>query len=101
MKPDLEELKKDFIRLNGAGQLRFKKPRALRVQQDESGQLLVVEDAELGISVCAFTREELAEEIEAELQDLWRTYIEGKAPLSEDAKQLRESLQHNIEFVRS
>lgn len=54
--------------------LRFHAGRSLLPELDESRQLLCLRDAELGIDVCAPTREELFEELCADVDVLWRNY---------------------------
>jgi hypothetical protein len=52
--------------------LKFKKPLVLSPQLTESCQFMTLQDSELGIDVIAQTREELWEELSAEIETQWK-----------------------------
>ncbi|GAB1545156.1 hypothetical protein NUACC21_78320 [Scytonema sp. NUACC21] len=83
--------------------LRLKTHLLLTPEMDEeSGQLLVVEEPEIGLHVFAFTRDELIHEINDQMLMMWDEYVNANVDeLALDARQLRESLLEKLEEVSS
>ncbi len=80
--------------------LRFRYPFMLEPKLDKSEQLICIELPELGIDVCASSRDELFTELAREIDILWRNYaLESEQCLTEKAKRLRSSLLAVIEEV--
>lgn len=64
-----------------------------RPELDESSQLMCIVREELGLDVHAYTREELDEEMNAQMAFLWTTYAQGPPErMTERARQLRARL---------
>jgi hypothetical protein len=64
---------------------------------DETRQLLCLEKPELGIHVFAPTREELLDELHAEIEMLWCEYaLEQDEVLTDRARQLKANLLQNL-----
>ena len=84
------------------GVLRFKETLVLRPETTKSKQLLFVENKELGINVHAATRDELLDELYAQIEMLWNEYgKEGEESLSESGNRLGAALRSAIEEVKS
>jgi len=67
---------------------------------DESKQLICLEKQELGIDVYSYTRDELASELDAQIDFLWTTYAEGDTDkMTPLAKQLADSLRRSFQVV--
>jgi len=91
---DLSSMTFDQIAL-GSRRLIIDPPLALNPTMDEeSGQLYVLSDEELGIHVFAQTRERLADELAEQLIFQWDTYAcESPDRLPAPARRLREALR--------
>lgn len=77
--------------------LRFKPPRYLKPDLDETRQLICLEDRELGIYIFAPTREELLDELHEEIETLWSEYVmERDEVLTDKAKELKVNLLRNL-----
>ncbi|MBN2081871.1 hypothetical protein JW859_06635 [bacterium] len=78
--------------------LRIAPPLKIRPALDEeSKQLLIAEDVDLGVSVYAYTRHQLLREVEECLVFLWTNFVEDESdPLSGDAQSLRDRLRDRI-----
>ncbi len=74
--------------------LRLKMHLVLTPEMDEeSKQLLVVEEPQIGLHVFAYTRDELIHEINDQIFMMWDEYANADVDeLELDARQLRESL---------
>ncbi|MBK9265747.1 MAG: hypothetical protein IPM54_38915 [Polyangiaceae bacterium] len=74
--------------------LEFSPELRLDVTMDEeSGQLYIVEDAELGICAHAHTREDLVDEIAAQVAFNWHEYAQCEPEkLAKGARRVREAL---------
>jgi hypothetical protein len=70
------------------------------VLDDESMQLLEINEPSINLHAFAYTRDELIEEIEACLVFLWNTYVlEAPVALSNDATDLRQRLMNRMSEV--
>ncbi|MUG94994.1 hypothetical protein F7734_22575 [Scytonema sp. UIC 10036] len=83
--------------------LRLKMHLVLTPEMDEeSKQLLVVEEPQIGLHVFAYTRDELIHEINDQIFMMWDEYASADSDeLELDARQLRESLLEKLEEVSS
>ena len=80
--------------------IRFRSPLKLQPELDESQQLICLEYLELGIDVYAFTREELVELLESEIEFLWRMYaLADDERLTLKAAELKHNLLNTLEEV--
>lgn len=80
--------------------LKFHERKVFTPFWDESGKLLCLEDEELGIDVCAYTREELEKELIIELDFLWHEYALAKdSTLSPQAITLKHKLLDCLEEI--
>jgi hypothetical protein len=83
-----------------AGSLKFRKPLILNPILDETEQLIVLENSDLGIHVFAHTRSELYDELVEHLGVLWSEYVrEDSSKLDSKARELRDRLMVLIEEV--
>ncbi|MBD2518887.1 hypothetical protein H6G93_28795 [Nostoc sp. FACHB-973] len=83
--------------------LRLITPLLLTPELDEeTEQLLVVEEPHVGLHVFAYTRDELIHEINEQLLMMWDEYVNVSVDnLALDARQLRERLVEKIEEVEN
>ncbi len=81
--------------------LRFKSPFLLSPQMDDTEQLYVVEEPEIGLHVFSYTREDLIHEINEELAMLWEEYAVTKDELAKDARTLQAKLLATLEEVKN
>ncbi|MDF5729716.1 MAG: hypothetical protein PUP92_17335 [Rhizonema sp. PD38] len=83
--------------------LRLKMPLFLIPEMDEeTRQLLVVEEPQIGLHVFAYTRDELIYEINEQILMMWDEYVNISVDeLALDARQLREALLEKIEEVEN
>lgn len=83
--------------------LRLKIPLILTPGIDEeTKQLLVVEEPKISLHAFAYTRDELIHEINEQIIILWDEYVIVSADeLASDALQLRETLIERIEEVEN
>lgn len=84
----------------GDYRLTMNPPRRIQPLLDEEGQIIRIEDHELGIDVFAFTREELLEELPNHLRFLWETYALSDQPMTEDATRIKNNLLSHISEVQ-
>lgn len=84
-----------FPRIESGGRTLSATPELrLTPHLDESQQLYVVENADLDLSVCAYTREDLADEIAAHLLFAWDEYaLANPDTLTSKAQELRKALR--------
>jgi hypothetical protein len=77
--------------------LRFKPPRYLKPDLDETRQLICLEDREPGIHIFAPTRSELLVQLHEEVEILWAEYAqESDELLTDRAKELKVHLFRNL-----
>ncbi|MDF5717439.1 MAG: hypothetical protein PUP93_27135 [Rhizonema sp. NSF051] len=78
-------------------------PLVLTPEMDEeTKQLLVVEEPRIGLHVFAYTRDELIHEINEQMLMMWDEYVNISVDeLASDARQLREALLEKIEEVEN
>lgn len=83
--------------------LRLKVPLLLTPKMDEETlQLLVIEESQIGLHVFAYTRDELIHEINEQILMMWNEYVNVSVDdLALDARQLREKLVGKIEEVKN
>ncbi len=83
--------------------LRLKMPLILTPKMDEeTKQLLVVEESQIGIHVFAYTRDDLIHEINEQIIMMWDEYVNVSADeLASDAQQLQRILLEKIEEVEN
>jgi len=83
------------------GLLRFQSgPKSFKVELDESGTLLIVEDEDLGVHAYAETREQLRDVLAEELDIVWTEYAAADAGmLTPAAARLGERLRDVLELV--
>lgn len=83
--------------------LRLKMPLLLTPKMaEETKQLLVVEESQIGLHVFAYTRDELIHEINEQILMMWDEYVNVSADeLASDARLLRGILQEKIEEVEN
>jgi hypothetical protein len=83
--------------------LRLKVPLLLIPKLDEdTGQLLVIEEPQIGLYIFAYTRDELIHEINDQLLMMWDEYVNvSPDELALDARQLQVKLLDKIEEVDS
>ena len=95
---DLSRLTIDRVR-DGSQTLRIDPPLELQPRlDDESKQLLVVEDGDIDLLAFAATREELEAEVVAHILLLWNEYAnEDRDELTPAAQKLRERLRRRIQ----
>jgi hypothetical protein len=80
--------------------LRFKTPFLLTLQMDDdTEQLYVVEEPEIGLHVFSYTREDLIHEINEQLAMLWEEYAVTTDELATDARTLQAKLLATLEEV--
>ncbi len=81
--------------------LRLKTPLFLTPEMDEeTKQLLVIEESQISLHVFAYTRNELIHEINQQLLMMWDEYLNVSIDeLALDAQKLREILFEKIEEV--
>jgi hypothetical protein len=78
--------------------LRFKHPAAFTPVLDASGQVWIIENKRLGVSVFANTGAALARELKAELAFLWEEYaLADDIGLTADAHALKQNLLATLE----
>jgi hypothetical protein len=79
----------------------FKTPLVLTPKLDEeTEQLLVIEEPQIGLHVFAYSRDEITHEINDQLLMMWDEYVNvSPNELALDAGQLREKLLNKIEEV--
>ena len=81
--------------------LRFRQPRVIVPQLDESQQFILLEDPDLNLSAHAPLRAELFEEVRACLHMLWTEYAqEDEVKLEPNAQALKQRLLATLEEVR-
>lgn len=103
----IEPLDLSYIRLQEVSfdskKLIFNTPLVLQPQLDEeSKQLLMVEDSNIGLDVFAYTREELIHEINDQVMMMWEEYAQADPNLlASDARQLKEKLLNAIKEVKN
>jgi hypothetical protein len=96
---DLSPFVLSTIETNEAS-LKFRRPLVLSPVIDESEQLILLENPDLGIHVYAHTRSELYDELVAHFGVLWTEYVrESPDRLDPKAVELRERLMALIEEV--
>lgn len=72
-------------------------PTRVEPQMDETGQLICIENEDLGISVFARTREALLDELKEEIEILWCEYAKEKDEmLTDKALRLKKNLLANL-----
>ena len=77
--------------------LRFRSPLILMPESDETKQLLCIRKSDLGIDVCAETRDELYELLLQEIEVLWFEYaLEQDERLNSGASELKYRLLEHI-----
>jgi len=77
--------------------LRFRSPLILMPESDETKQLLCIRKSNLGIDVCAETRDELYELLLQEIEVLWFEYaLEQDERLNSGASELKYRLLEHI-----
>jgi hypothetical protein len=84
--------------------LRLKVPLLLTPELDEeTKQILVLEEPTIGLDVYAYTRDELIHEINEQVLMMWDEYVNISSvdDLALDAQQLREKLLEKIEEVEN
>ena len=80
--------------------LRFRQPLVLVPLLDESGQMLVIENADWELCVFAPTREQLWEELREQIAMLWREYAQEEDDvLSPPALDFKQHLLRHIEEI--
>jgi len=73
--------------------LRFKSPTVFVPVLDDSQQLFVLKDDQLGLDICAYTRGEITEDVKSEIAFLWNEYaLASDADLTEGALALKRNL---------
>jgi hypothetical protein len=87
----------------GDKKLRLKTPLLLTPKMDEeTKQLLVIEDDRIGLDVFAYTRDELVHDINEQLLMMWDEYANTSIDkLALDARLLREKLLESLEEVQN
>jgi predicted mannosyl-3-phosphoglycerate phosphatase (HAD superfamily) len=79
--------------------LNFKEPLVLTPVLSESGQFIVLNNDSLGISVVAETREELLQELQADLEMLWRyCAMQPDEKLGEEFRKYKRNL---LELIKT
>lgn len=83
---------------HGTRRLRFTGgPVTFEVTPDETGELLVIEQPDLGVHVFAATREALLADLYEDLVMLWTEYAEAEdADLTDDAADLGRALRNSL-----
>lgn len=80
--------------------LKFKYPFILTPELDETEQLYIIENSDLGIDLFAYTRAELLESLKEHILSLWEEYAqESDDNLTKDALILKNNLLKLIEEV--
>ena len=93
---DLSPAELDRIVSDGL-ELRFKKPVSLRPELDDTCQLFVLREPELGLDLFAYTRSEIVAELHSEIAFLWKEFAHADdAELTEQALILKRSLLANL-----
>jgi hypothetical protein len=97
---DLSPLVLEEVEL-GERVLKFDQPVVLHPSLDEeTGQLYVVEDPDLGLDAFGYTRDELLDEVNSQLLTLWDEYAnEEPDKLTASARRLRDRLRTRIREV--
>jgi hypothetical protein len=87
----------------GDKKLRLKIPLFLTPKLDEeTQQLLVAEEPQIGLHVFAYTRDELIHEINEQMIMMWDEYVNVDVDeLASDAQRLRETLLRRLEEVEN
>lgn len=81
--------------------LRFSQPLTLLPELDDTRELICLEHAGLGIGVFAPTRDLLEQELQDDLDVLWRNYaLAEDDQLTQDARQLKKNLLAAVEVLR-
>jgi hypothetical protein len=90
-----------FSQIDAGGRsLRANPELRLVPRLDESQQLYIVDDDVLDLNACAYTREDLAEEISAHLMFAWEQYgTADPATLTGKARELRDALRRRFREV--
>ncbi len=79
------------------GELTFRAPRRFQPELDESEQLYVLIDEELGVDVVAHSRDEVYETLLLDVEVLWRSYaLAPDEELAPDAMALKKRLRSLI-----
>jgi len=82
--------------------LRFKTPFLLTPKMDDdTEQLYIVEEPEIGLHVFSYTREDLIHEINEQLAMLWEEYAVTTDELATDARTLQAKLLATLEEVEN
>lgn len=103
----IEPLDLSYIRIQEVAfdskKLIFNTPLVLQPQLDEeSKQLLMVEDSNIGLDVFAYTREDLIHEINDQVIMMWEEYAQADSNvLASDARQLQKKLLNAIKEVKN
>jgi hypothetical protein len=103
----IEPLDLSYIRLQevsfNSKTLIFNTPLVLQPKLDEeSKQLLIVEDSNIGLDVFAYTREDLIHEINDQVMMMWEEYAQADPNvLASDARQLQKKLLNAIKEVKN
>jgi len=80
---------------DGSSKTLLKSPIDIKVKYNSDLEMLCAENKVLNIDVCAFSRDELEEEIQLEMASLWRTYVqEEDKNLTSDAQKLKNTLKN-------
>lgn len=81
--------------------LRFKTPFLLTPKMDDTEQLYILEEPEIGLHVFSYTREDLIHEINEQLAMLWEEYAVTTDELATDARTLQAKLLATLEEVEN
>ena len=96
---DLSPIELDRVVSDGL-ELRFRQPVSLRLELDESCQLFVLREPELGLDLFAYTRSEIVADLHSETAFLWKEFAHADdAELTEPALILKRSLLAKLEEV--
>jgi hypothetical protein len=68
---------------------------------DDTEQLYIVEEPEIGLHVFSYTREDLIHEINEQLTMLWEEYAVTTDELAKDARTLQAKLLATLEEVEN
>lgn len=75
----------------------FHKPLELTPQLDETEQIILIEYPEYSINIAGYTREDIKDSIENELEIIWRNYaLEDDINLTIDAQTLKRKILSSI-----
>jgi hypothetical protein len=84
----------------GGRTLSIDPPLVIQLALDETKQLYVATDADLGLHALAYTRDALVEEIHEQLLFLWHTYAsDDPIPLTPGAHRVRDALHVRLSEV--